>query len=368
MKNLNYNQRFNFDETFDFFKLEIEKEIHFLNSMTQQEYMLERKIEEMNRYFTLKDLPSLIELKSKFWTFENHEDLNGSLEQLKNIKPCLIPGDENWVNYRRLISSAEYSSGIGRGIRYFVVDKNTDKLLGLIEVKSDFKGIKSRDEHIGWNDDLKNQHKKLNNVAILSTLIPVPDFGVNGLGAKLVAFLSLSDVIRDAWLTKYNDVLEGVTTTSLYGHSVNGSMYTGNKYFKSLKHTNGDVIYTLPLEFYKTLKTIVSFKYTEEVEKIMFGPNPKQRLMDFILKAYKVNRDTAIHLQKRGIYWSSFYLESIDHLNNKNIKQYTPRFNYSVQEIFEEWLPKSIKRFEKLYHEKRLTTNFQNYEELIYHI
>lgn len=368
MKNFNYNQGYDFNESFDFFKHEIVKEIQFFNSLNQQDYMLEKKIEEMNRYFKPKDLPSLTELKNTFWTFHNHDDLNGSLEQLRNIKPCLIPGDENWVKCRRLISSAEYSSGIGRGLRYFVVDDNTDKILGLIEVKSDFSSIKSRDELIGWNGDLKNQQNKLNNIAILSTLIPVPDFGANGLGAKLITFLSLSDVIRDTWYTKYNDILEGTTTTSLFGHHINGSIYTGNKYFKSLKHTNGDVIYNLPLELYKTVKDIVSVEFQQEVESIMSGSNPKQRLMEFVLKKYDIDRKSAVHHQKRGIYWCSFYMETFDHLNDRNMEQYTPRFNYSVNEIFEEWLPKSLKRFEKLHRENRLTIKFKNYEELIHHI
>lgn len=368
MESKNHINQINFEESFDFFKLEIEKEIQSFNSMTQEEYMHERKIEEMNQHYKIGDLPLLSKLRNRFWKFNNLEDYQGCIEQIKNIKPCLIPGNNNWVDCRRLISSANYSRGLGRSIKYFVIDETTDKLLGLIEVKSDFKTLTSREELIGWDNDMKIKCKKLNNTAILSTLIAVPDFGVNGLGAKLIVFLSLSDVIRNTWWYKYNDVLEGTTTTSLYGHNKNGSIYTGNKYFKSLKHTNGDVIYELPDDLYKNLKNIISTEFPEDYEKINNGTNPKQRLMDFIFKVYQIKRSIGAHGFERGTYFCSFYLETSDHLNNKNLEKYTPRFKYTVQDIFDEWLPKSLKRFDKLYKEKRLTSEFKSYEKLIYNI
>ena len=357
-----------FKDTFDYFKREIEKEIQTFNLMTQEGYMIERKLEEMNQHYSLDDMSWLSELRNDFWTFNNLEDFEGCILQLKNIKPSVVLADHRWVHYRRLISSAEYSGGLGRAMRFFVVDRSTDKLLGLIEVKSDFKNVKSRDKHIGWNSELKNQHHKLNNIAILSTLIPVTDFGRNCLGAKLISFLSLSDVIRDSWKTKYNNVLEGVSTTSLYGHDKNGSIYTGNNYFKSLGHSNGDVVFTLTKELYSKLSKVMFNEFCDEVEKINDGTNPKQRLMDFILKKYKVDRNTATHGFRRGVYWCSFYNESTDHLNNKKLDEYTPRFNYSVEEIFEKWLPKSLNRFEKLFNENRLTTKFKTYEKLIFNI
>lgn len=359
-----------FEETFDFYQREIEKEIQTFNHMTQEGYMIERKLEEMNQHYSLKDKSWLSELKNNFWTFNDIEDFEGCIQQLRDIKPSLIPADQRWVKYRRLISSAEYfgNGGLGRSMRFFVIDRSTDKLLGLIEVKSDFKNVKSRDEYIGWDSDLKNHYRKLNNVAILSTLIPVPDFGTNSLGAKLICFLSLSDVVRDYWKTKYNDFLEGVTTTSLYGHLQNGSIYTGNKYFKTLSHSAGDVVFTLTKELYSKLSKVMFDEFRDEVEKINGGTNPKQRLMDFILRKYKVDRSTATHGFRRGVYWCSFYSESIDHLNNKKLEQYTPRFNYTVEEIFQEWLPKSIKRYEKLHTENRLTTKFKAYEKLIINI
>ena len=357
-----------FEETFDFYQREIEKEIQTFNHMTQECYMIERKLEEMNQHYSLKDKSWLTELKNNFWTFNDIEDFEGCIQQLKDIKPCVILADERWIYYRRLISSADYSSGQGRGIRLYVIDKSSDRLLGLIEVKSDFKNITSRDNHIGWNSQLKNHHHKLNNIAILSTLIPTPEFGFNVLGGKLIAFLSLSDVIRDYWKTKYNDVLEGVSTTSLYGHNYNGSIYTGNSYYKSLGHSNGDVVFTLPKKLFSKLSKIMSYKFPEDVEKINSGSNPKQRLMDFILKKYNISRNIATHGFKRGIYWSPFYIETNDHLNNRNLDEYTPRFNYTVEEIFEKWLPKSLNRFEKLFKENRLTTKFKAYEKLVINI
>jgi hypothetical protein len=50
------------------------------------------------------------------------------------------------------------------------------------------------------------------------------------------------------------------------------------------------------------------------------------------------------------------------------LDEYTPRFKYTVEEIFQKWLPKSIKRFQKLHSENRLTTKFKSYEKLIINI
>jgi hypothetical protein len=366
MRNLNHKIKFSFEETFDFFKHEIEKEIQSYNSISQTEYMTERKIEEMNQHFSFEDLSLINQLKNKFWRFNHLQDLNGCLEQLRNIKPCIIPGDENWVVFRRIISSAEYTGGLGRSIRLYVADKTTDKLLGLIEIKSDFKTLKSRDKFIGWDKTMKNKHKKLNNIGILSTLIPTPEFSFNVLGGKLIAFLGLSDEIRNTWKLKYNDILEGVTTSSLYGHKTNGSIYTGNKYFKSLNHSQGNVIYSLPNELFATLKYLISEEFPQNFDNLNKGTNPKQRLMDFILNVYKIDRKDCTHGYQRGLYFSEFYFETKDHLNNRNLNTYTPKFKYTVQEIFDEWLPKSLKRFEKLHQENKLKTNFITYENNIF--
>jgi len=357
-----------FEETFDFYQREMEKEIQSFNNMSQEDYMIQRKIDEMNQHYSLDDIEWLSSLRNDFWTFKNLQDLDGCLEQLMNIKPCVIPSDERWTNYRRIISSAEYTGGLGRSMKFYVIDQTTKKLLGLIEVKSDFKNVPLRDSFIGWNKDLKTHHRKLNNIAILSTLIPVPDFGTNALGAKLIIFLSLSDVIRSYWRSKYDDVLEGVSTTSLYGHNKNGSIYTGNTYFKQLGHSNGNVIFNLTKDLYSNLSKIMLIEFPDKVSEINKESNPKQRLMEFIIKNYKLNRLKVQHGFKRGVYWCSFYNESIDHLNNKNLNKYTPRFNYTVEDIFQKWLPKSINRFQKLHSENRLTTKLKNYEKLIINI
>ena len=357
-----------FNETYDFFRGEINKETQAYKQMSQEEFMMEKKIEEMNNDYSKLDLTALQNLTDQFWKFDNLLDRERCLDQLNKLSPIVIPENKNWVHCRKIISSAEYTGGLGRSMRFYVVDEPTQLILGLIEVKSDFKNVKVRDDEIGWDDELKNGRNKLNNIAILSTLIPVPDFGMNALGAKLIAFLGSCDVVRNSWKNKYNDELEGVSTTSLYGHSNSGSIYTGNNYFRSLGHTNGDVLLGLPKELYTTLSGIVSREFPEIVEKIKVGTNPKQRLLDFIFKTYQVDRSTATHGFKRGIYWCPFYLETNDHLKDFNLEKYTPRFNYSVGEIFQKWLPKSINRFNKLFDENRLSHEYKLYNNLIYGI
>ena len=84
-----------FEETFDFYQREIEKEIQSFNNMSQEGYMIERKLEEMNQHYSLDDIEWLSSLRNDFWSFKNLQDLDGCLEQLKNIKPCVIPANAN---------------------------------------------------------------------------------------------------------------------------------------------------------------------------------------------------------------------------------------------------------------------------------
>ena len=60
----------------------------------------------------------------------------------------------------------DWNANPGRNQKYYVKDKNTGKILGLISLGSDVTTIKVRDDYIGWKKDDKFVEHKLNNTSI----------------------------------------------------------------------------------------------------------------------------------------------------------------------------------------------------------
>ena len=54
---------------------------------------------------------------------------------------------------RTLIHSFEWVSAPGRNLKYFVMDKNTEKYLGVITLASDVSRLTPRDDYIRWSKD-----------------------------------------------------------------------------------------------------------------------------------------------------------------------------------------------------------------------
>ena len=63
--------------------------------------------------------------------------------------------------------------------------------------------IKCRDDYIRWNNSSKIDKKRLNNIGIASTIVPVQPFGYNMLLGKLLACLCSSETIRDDWENRF---------------------------------------------------------------------------------------------------------------------------------------------------------------------
>ena len=62
---------FEFNETYDFFRGQIIKETQAYKQMSQEEFMMEKKIEEMNNDYSQLDLIALENLTDQFWKFDN---------------------------------------------------------------------------------------------------------------------------------------------------------------------------------------------------------------------------------------------------------------------------------------------------------
>ena len=143
----------------------------------------------------------------------------------------------------------EFTANPGRNVKFYVKDKSSGKVLGLICLGSDVTSLGVRDELIGWSKENKFKDGKLNHTAIGTTICCVQPLGFNMLGGKLVAQMVTSKVVRDTWKKLYGQTLVGISTTALYGIH---SMYNGIPQWKTLGETKGKISLKPDDKFYDT--------------------------------------------------------------------------------------------------------------------
>jgi len=127
---------------------------------------------------------------------------------------------ELWNYHRTVVSTHPWTGYVGRQMRYLVMDKKTNKILGIIGLGSDILPLKKRNEycHIGSIMQKENS-TKIQHFMNMFVCVSTYPFGMFT-GGKLIALLSVSNKIYKDFFTKYGFPLYGVTTTSLYGKSI----------------------------------------------------------------------------------------------------------------------------------------------------
>lgn len=82
----------------------------------------------------------------------------------------------------------------------------------------------------------------------MSTCVPLQPFGFNFNGGKLLASLVFSQEVQEYFQQKYNEPLLGITTTSLYGKSI---QYDRLECLKFVGYTKGNSVQNIPSEVTK---------------------------------------------------------------------------------------------------------------------
>jgi hypothetical protein len=93
-----------------------------------------------------------------------------------------------------------------------------------------------------------------------TTIVATQPLGFNMLGGKLMSALTTSPTFREEWKEKYDDVLCGIHTTSLYGVH---SQYNGIPHFKTLGESAGKMSIKPDYEIYKVWHQYITEKYNE---------------------------------------------------------------------------------------------------------
>lgn len=158
--------------------------------------------------------------------------------------------EELLFRYISLHWSIPVSSGYGRRLRFLVIDKQNEKVMGAFGLGDPVFNLGARDTAVGWTRDAKQA--RLHNVMEAFLVGAVPPYSYL-LAGKLVAMLMASNEVRRAFQRKYSNNssiiserrLDGrlvlVTTISALGRSsiYNRISYQGRKLIESVGYTQG---------------------------------------------------------------------------------------------------------------------------------
>jgi hypothetical protein len=272
---------------------------------------------------------------------------NGNINDLNNIKIKLEFANSNdklkdlWLYYRNTTSSLPFqrdSKLVGRQIYVLVKDENSNKYLGILSLSSDIKNMQNRDDYIGWSFEDRVKNKKLNYIMNMSTCVPLQPFGFNFTGGKLLTKLAFSQEIKNYYKELYNNELLGITTTGLYGKSI---QYDRLKELKFLGYTKGNSVYKIPNELVEKCKKFLISKGKNYTKKFF--------VIGQTLHYLGLSRDMYMSDTPKGIYFGFCNSNAKDFLIGKikNIEE-DPKIS-NIKDIFEDWKNiYAIKRYNHL--------------------
>ena len=378
-----------FGDFFDEPKFDFDKErktfidnLNLLKTMSVQEQTLYKKWQEFNA-----DVYSMTQKASKFkrinnsiWTPSDITNKEQTLIELLALEPYVemleqgnAKDNETWTLVRRLIHTMEFTANPGRNLKFFVKDKVTGKLLGVICLGSDVTSLGARDKYIGWSLDNKFKDGKLKHTAIGTTICCAQPLGYNFLGGKLVAALVTSSVVRDAWKKLYGQTLVGMSTTSLYGIH---SMYNSIPLWRTMGKSVGrialkpdDATYEVWHDWVRENMESEYKKATTQKEGVSGPPTGvKQKTINLIFKAVGIKASDYEHGFQRGIYYADMYENGKEFLRGeieeKDLKM-KQKYIDDSDYIMKWWKPKAIKRYTKLFDEGRLKPEKLFYGDIV---
>ena len=357
------------DFDFELNKQKFIDNLDYLKSMSVEESTLYKKWQEFNKDInkSQQQATQIDIIKSKLWKPTDIYNKDLTIQEIQNLEP-IIEYTENaseWVLVRKLIHTMDWNANPGRNQKYYVKDRTTDKILGLVSLGSDVTSIKVRDDFLGWKKDDKFENHKLNNTAIASTIVCVQPLGFNMLGGKLIASMTTSSNVREQWKKDYDDLLVGITTTSLYGIH---SQYNGIPLWKTLGESNGRILIKPDDDVYLVWNQWLKDNHPEEHLKAISNTGPKQNVIGCIFKHLEIKPKEYQHGFRRGVYFANIYENGKEFLRSeieeKNLVM-KPKYQQDTDYINNWWKPKAIKRYTKLLEQNRIKPESLFYSNII---
>jgi len=356
--------------------------LDFLKSMSVQEQTLYKKWQEFNAdvYSMTQKATQFSKIEKSIWTPTDINNKEQTIKEIEALEPYLemteqgnAKHNEEWTLVRRLIHTMEFTANPGRNLKFYLKDKVTGKILGIVCMGSDVTSLGARDNYIGWTKENKFKDGKLKYTSIGTTICCAQPLGFNFLGGKLVACFVTSSVVRDAWKETYGQTLVGTSTTSLYGIH---SMYNSIPLWKTLGESKGrialkpdDATYDVWHQWLKENQKDEYLRQTTQKEGVAGPPTGvKQKTINMIFKAVGVKGSDYQHGFKRGIFYADIYENGREFLRGeieekdlKMKKKYSDDSDY----IINWWKPKAIRRYTKLHDEGRLKPEKLFYGDIV---
>lgn len=209
--------------------------------------------------------------------------------------------------YQKQMSKAVWRPAPGRKLGFLV--KHGETLIGLIFLASPVINLTERDKRLNMPKDPKEKGKALRSVMDISVCVSAQPIGWHYNLGKLCAMLA--PTLGDFFKTRYNEELQHLVTTSLWGR---GTQY--NRVFEFLGYTKGHGHEHISDEKYHGMIQWLRDN-GHEVPSCKFGAgsNPRMRRISAYRKASGDKSVTLVHGNKRGIY----YHKSVPHADRQAV-------------------------------------------------
>ena len=211
-----------------------DKFINYFSNMDRiDEYLRNVKIERVLNRSPLSQFYEEEDTHGMFTAFDMHpEEMDIVCYEAKDLKKVSgrVSGIRSVKEFNEKLqittSHAIEDSVPGKSLKWMVVEKKTNTILGFCRFGSPTINSRPRNQWLGTTPDLNifNRH------AIMGFIIvPTQPFGYNYLGGKLLAMLCCTHEVREILNSKYDANICHFETTSLYGSTKSASQYDGLK-------------------------------------------------------------------------------------------------------------------------------------------
>jgi hypothetical protein len=310
--------------------------------------MEKRKLEIMNKERDfLKDVHR--RLLGRFFSLEKVDFLN--------LNPKLIPCENQeekdiWRFFRITQSSLPFTGHRGRMMAYLLTDSSSNCVMGVLGLTSDLPTTVPRDRYIGWKKYEKFHLKRIDNLMNISTCVSLPPFNQLLVG-KLLAMLSFSDQVSNDFRKRYGQTLVGITTSSLYGESIQYDRLSGFLKYLGLSKGMGNVQFSQSLieevrKHFNGLSKRMNRLYWEPIGDSTL---PKSKMIRLVARDLGLNPEKILkHKHQRGIYFGYTCQNSREFLCGRiEEKELVPISHRSFGEILEHWKQRwFVKRIDRI--------------------
>lgn len=269
------------------------------------------------------------------WPKRKHFFADGNDINPKCISPVLIEVVARWhydvFRLARLTWSLPFTRGYGRRLRYLVMDRSTEKLIGVLGLQSPPLDFPARDKMLSYPDGRKVE--MVNQTMDIYTLGAVPPYSTL-LGGKLVAYAAASDEVRAAYRRKYRgrttildkrvlpNELVALSTTSAFGRSSlynrltyrDSSAAALRKIAVSLGYTKGYGSFHLAA-FYPQVKEYLESRGISARGGFGVGPRIVWQTHVRALKELGLPGNALRHGVEREIFWFPLASNTVEYLN-----------------------------------------------------